>query len=130
MVRTAGPISLKTSSAAVEGAESYENRSRRGPAVPAFEPETIIVSSTDGRDHNHHGFTMWLVGGGVKGGMTYGETDEFGFKASLNKMHVHDLHATILHLLGLDHKRLTFRHAGRDFRLTDVYGRIVREILS
>ncbi len=98
--------------------------------MPAFEPETIIVSSTDGRDHNHHGFTMWLAGGGVKGGMTYGETDEFGFKASLNKMHVHDLHATILHLLGLDHKRLTFRHAGRDFRLTDVYGRIVREILS
>jgi hypothetical protein len=73
---------------------------------------------------------MWLAGGGVKGGMTYGETDEFGFKAAVDRMHVHDLHATILHLLGLDHEQLTFRHAGRDFRLTDVYGRVVREILS
>jgi hypothetical protein len=73
---------------------------------------------------------MWLAGGGVKGGMTYGETDEFGFKAMVNKMHVHDLHATVLHLLGLDHEQLTYRHAGRDFRLTDVYGRVVREILA
>ncbi|HUP82241.1 MAG TPA: DUF1501 domain-containing protein, partial [Pirellula sp.] len=84
----------------------------------------------NGRDHNHHGFTMWLAGGGVKGGMTYGETDEFGFKAATNKVHVHDLHATILHLLGLDHERLTFRHAGREFRLTDVYGNVVRDILA
>ncbi|WP_164102843.1 DUF1501 domain-containing protein [Candidatus Laterigemmans baculatus] len=84
----------------------------------------------DGRDHNHHGFSMWMAGGGVKGGMTYGETDDFGFKAMVDKMHVHDLHATILHLLGLDHEQLTFRHAGRDFRLTDVYGRVVQDILS
>lgn len=83
-----------------------------------------------GRDHNHHGFTMWMAGGGVKGGMTYGETDEFGFKAAVNKVHVHDMHATVLHLLGLDHERLTYRHAGRDFRLTDVYGRVVHEIVS
>ena len=91
---------------------------------------TPTSENGNGRDHNHHGFTMWLAGGGVKGGMTYGETDEFGFKAATNKVHVHDLHATILHLLGLDHERLTFRHAGRDFRLTDVYGNVVRDILA
>jgi hypothetical protein len=91
---------------------------------------TPTSENGNGRDHNHHGFSMWLAGGGVKGGMTYGETDEFGFKATTDKVHVHDLHATMLHLLGLDHERLTFRHAGRDFRLTDVYGRVVREILS
>jgi hypothetical protein len=83
-----------------------------------------------GRDHNHHGFTMWMAGGGIKGGMAYGETDEFGFKASVDKVHVHDMHATVLHLLGLDHEQLTYRHAGRDFRLTDVYGRVVTEIIT
>ncbi len=91
---------------------------------------TPTSENGNGRDHNHHGFTMWLAGGGVRGGMAYGATDEFGFKAVENKMHVHDLHATILHLLGLDHERLTFRHAGRDYRLTDVYGRVVREIVA
>lgn len=91
---------------------------------------TPTSENGNGRDHNHHGFSMWLAGGGVRGGMTYGETDEFGFKAVENKMHVHDLHATVLHLLGLDHERLTYRHAGRDFRLTDVHGRVVREILA
>jgi hypothetical protein len=91
---------------------------------------TPTSENGNGRDHNHHGFSMWLAGGGVRGGMTYGETDDFGFKAAVDKMHVHDLHATILHLLGLDHERLTFRHAGRDFRLTDVYGRVVREIIG
>jgi hypothetical protein len=91
---------------------------------------TPTSENGNGRDHNHHGFTMWMAGGGVKGGMTYGETDEFGFKAVVDKVHVHDLHATILHLLGLDHQRLTYRHAGRDFRLTDVYGRVVHEIIS
>lgn len=91
---------------------------------------TPTSENGNGRDHNHHGFSMWLAGGGVKGGMTYGETDEFGFKAMENKVHVHDLHATMLHLLGLDHERLTYRHAGRDYRLTDVHGRVVREILS
>ncbi len=91
---------------------------------------TPVSENGNGRDHNHHGFTMWMAGGGVKGGMSYGETDEFGFKAVVDKMHVHDLHATILHLLGLDHEQLTYRHAGRDFRLTDVYGRVVKEIIA
>jgi uncharacterized protein (DUF1501 family) len=91
---------------------------------------TPTSENGNGRDHNHHGFTMWLAGGGIKGGLTYGETDEFGFKAEVNRMHVHDLHATILHQLGLDHERLTFRHAGRDFRLTDVHGRVIGEILA
>ena len=83
-----------------------------------------------GRDHNPFGFTMWLAGGGVKGGLTYGSTDEYGYYAVENKVHVHDLHATILHLLGLDHKRLTYRFSGRDMRLTDVAGEIVRPILA
>jgi hypothetical protein len=83
-----------------------------------------------GRDHNHWGFSVWLAGGGVKGGMAYGATDEFGYKAVENPVHVHDLHATLLHLLGFDHERLTYRHAGRDFRLTDVSGRVVKAILA
>jgi hypothetical protein len=83
-----------------------------------------------GRDHNSDGFTMLLAGGGVKRGLAYGATDEFGFKAVENPVHVHDLHATVLHLLGLDHKRLTYRYSGRDFRLTDVYGNLVAGILS
>src|SRR5207342_2797634 len=87
---------------------------------------TSTSESGDGRDHNHWGFTTWLAGGGVKGGTTYGETDEFGFRAVANKVHVHDLHATILHLLGIDHERLTYRFGGRDFRLTDVYGEVVK----
>ncbi len=91
---------------------------------------TPVTENGDGRDHNPHGFTMWMAGGGVRGGMGYGSTDDFGFKAVENRMHVHDLHATILHLLGIDHERLTFRHAGRDFRLTDVHGKIAKEILA
>ncbi len=91
---------------------------------------TPTSENGNGRDHNHHGFTMWMAGGGVKGGITYGETDEFGFKAVEDKVHVHDLHATILHLLGLDHERLTYRHAGRDFRLTDVYGQVIQKIIA
>jgi len=83
-----------------------------------------------GREHNPNGFTMWMAGGGVKKGLVYGETDEFGYHAVDGKIHLHDLHATILHLLGLDHERLTYRYAGRDFRLTDVYGRVVREVLA
>ncbi len=83
-----------------------------------------------GRDHNHYGFSVWLAGGGVKGGTAYGATDDFGFKATENPTSVHDLHATILHLLGLDHERLTYRYAGRDFRLTDVSGSVVRDILA
>ncbi len=83
-----------------------------------------------GRDHNHYGFTVWLAGGGVRGGTVHGATDEFGFKAVENPTSVHDLHATMLHLLGFDHERLTFRYAGRDFRLTDVHGRVLREIVA
>lgn len=91
---------------------------------------TPTSENGDGRDHNHHGFSMWMAGGGVRGGMTYGETDDFGFRAVQNKVHVHDLHATILHLLGLDHERLTFHHSGRDYRLTDVYGRVVKDVIA
>jgi hypothetical protein len=84
----------------------------------------------NGRDHNHYGFTMWMAGGGVKGGTVYGATDEFGFKAVENPVHVHDLHATILYLLGFDHEKFTYRYAGRDFRLTDVHGRVVHELIA
>jgi len=83
-----------------------------------------------GRDHNPYGFTMWLAGGGVKGGTIFGATDEYGYFAVENKVHVHDLHATILHLLGLDHTRLTYRFSGRDMRLTDVQGNVIHEILA
>jgi hypothetical protein len=83
-----------------------------------------------GRDHNHYGFSVWMAGGGIRGGTAYGATDEFGFRAVENRTSVHDLHATILHLLGFDHERLTYRHAGRDFRLTDVYGNVIRGILA
>jgi hypothetical protein len=91
---------------------------------------TSTSESGDGRDHNHWGFTAWLAGGGVRGGTAFGATDEFGFRAVSDKVHVHDLHATVLHLLGIDHERLTFRYAGRDFRLTDVYGEVVRGVLA
>ena len=84
----------------------------------------------NGRDHNHHGFTMWLAGGGVRAGHVHGATDEFGFKAVKDPVHVHDLHATLLRLLGFDHEAFTFRHAGRDYRLTDVHGRVVRELIA
>ncbi|MBX3451978.1 MAG: DUF1501 domain-containing protein [Planctomycetaceae bacterium] len=84
----------------------------------------------NGRDHNHWGFTCWLAGGGVKGGTVYGATDEFGFQAVENKVHVHDLHATMLRLMGFDHERLTYRFAGRDFRLTDVHGRIIEDLIA
>jgi hypothetical protein len=91
---------------------------------------TPTSENGDGRDHNHWGFTMWLAGGGVRGGMAHGASDEFGFRAVDNRVHVHDLHATILHLLGFDHTRLTYRHAGRDFRLTDVHGEVVTPIIA
>lgn len=84
----------------------------------------------NGRDHNHYGFTVWMAGGGVRGGYVHGATDETGFQAVENKVHVHDLQATILHLLGFDHERLTYRYAGRDFRLTDVHGKVVRELVG
>jgi len=90
---------------------------------------TPTAQGNDGRDHNPHAFSMWLAGGGVKGGMTYGATDDYGYYAVENKVHMHDLHATILHLLGLNHEKLTYKYAGRDFRLTDVYGNVVKDIL-
>jgi hypothetical protein len=89
-----------------------------------------IYNKNDGRDHNNLGFTAWLAGGGVQGGLRYGLTDELGDKSVENKVHLHDLHATLLHLLGLDHERLTYRYGGRDFRLTDVHGHVVRDILA
>ena len=88
------------------------------------------LPSLSGRDHNHYGFTMWLAGGGARGGHVHGATDELGFAAVEDKVHVHDLHATMLHLLGFDHEKLTYRYAGRDFRLTDVHGRVVEELLA
>ncbi|MFN5586880.1 MAG: DUF1501 domain-containing protein [Planctomyces sp.] len=91
---------------------------------------TPVSEGSNGRDHNNHGFSVWLAGGGVKGGMAYGATDEFGFAAQENKVHVHDLHATMLHLMGIDHEKLTYRYSGRDFRLTDVHGRVVSDILA
>ncbi len=91
---------------------------------------TPFAQGSDGRDHNPFGFTIWMAGGGIKGGVSYGETDEFGYKAVHNRLTIHDLHATMLHLLGIDHEKLTFRFSGRDIRLTDVHGEIVREILT
>ena len=100
----------------------------RTPTVELPKPGSN-AGKINGRDHNHWGFSMWMAGGGVKGGTVYGATDEFGFRAAENPVHVHDLHATILHLLGFDHERLTFRHAGRDFRLTDVHGSVVKDLI-
>lgn len=98
--------------------------------TPAVEIPIGSSSPPTGRDHNHHGFTVWLAGGGVRGGFAYGNTDEFGYQAVENRVHVHDLHATMLHLLGFDHERLTYRHAGRDFRLTDVHGTVIDDVIS
>lgn len=91
---------------------------------------TPVAQGDDGRDHNPQGFTMWLAGAGIKPGIRHGKTDDYGYYAVENKVHLHDLHATILHLLGLDHLKLTYKYAGRDFRLTDVYGEVVHEILA
>ena len=97
----------------------------RTPAV-----ELVNGKPGGGRDHNHWGFTVWLAGGGIRGGMAYGATDDFGYRAVENPVHVHDLHATILHLLGFEHTQLTYRHAGRDYRLTDVHGEVIRGVLA
>jgi uncharacterized protein (DUF1501 family) len=91
---------------------------------------TIKLETPPGRDHNAKGFTTWLAGGGVKGGIAYGATDELGYMAAENKVHIHDLHATILRLLGFDHEKLTYRYNGRDFRLTDVYGSVVKGVIA
>ncbi|MDF1860120.1 MAG: DUF1501 domain-containing protein [Verrucomicrobiales bacterium] len=102
----------------------------RTPTVELPTPGSNAANTKLGRDHNHHGFTMWMAGGGVKSGFQYGKSDDFGFKAVENRMHVHDLHATILHLLGFDHEKLTYRYAGRDFRLTDVHGEVFHDLLA
>ena len=85
---------------------------------------------SDGRDHNHKGYTLWMAGGGVKGGQAFGRTDDYGYEAVEDPVHVHHWHATILHLLGLDHEKLTFRYAGREMRLTDVKGKVVTGLLA
>jgi hypothetical protein len=90
----------------------------------------IVQKGGTGRDHNPHAFTTWMAGGGVKGGVHYGATDEIGHKAVENRVTINDLHATILHLLGIDHEKLTYRHNGRDFRLTDVAGTVVKDIVA
>src|SRR3984885_1145059 len=91
---------------------------------------TPVSESGDGRDHNPYGYTMFVAGGGFKAGLAYGATDEFGFKATVNPVSIHDLHATLLNQLGVDHTKLTYRYAGRDFRLTDVYGDVVTDVLA
>jgi hypothetical protein len=91
---------------------------------------TPISQAGDGRDHNPYGYSMWMAGGGVKGGMAYGATDDYGYFAVENRMHIHDLHATIMHILGMDHKRLTYFYGGRNFRLTDVAGEVALQILA
>lgn len=101
----------------------------RTPTVELPKPGSN-AGKVNGRDHNHHGFTVWMAGGGVKSGYVHGATDPFGFQAVENPVHVHDLHATMLHLLGFDHEKLTYRYAGRDFRLTDVHGKVVTPLIA
>jgi uncharacterized protein (DUF1501 family) len=88
------------------------------------------LGSKPGRDHNPNAFTYWMAGGGVKGGVSYGESDEIGYAAAVDRVHVNDIHATILHLLGLDHERLTYKYNGRDFRLTDVAGKVIKKVIA
>jgi len=91
---------------------------------------TPASQGSNGRDHNHWGFSVWLAGGGIRGGMTYGATDDFGYRATEKRTHPHDLHATLLHLMGIDHEQLTYRYGGRDFRLTDVSGTVLHDIIA
>lgn len=98
--------------------------------TPSVEMNQNGAGASQGRDHNHWGFSLWMAGGGVRKGTIYGATDEFGFKAIENPVSIHDLHATMLHLLGFDHQRLTYRYAGRDFRLTDVHGRVIHDMIG
>jgi uncharacterized protein (DUF1501 family) len=100
----------------------------RTPSRELFDGQ--MGRSDDGRDHNPHGFTMWMCGASTKPGYHHGTTDDYGYYAVKDPVSIHDLHATILHLMGIDHKRLTFHHSGRDYRLTDVYGEVVKAILA
>ena len=90
----------------------------------------MVQGGSDGRDHHPNAFTMWFAGGGIKPGLTMGESDEFGFNATADRVHVHDLHATLLHLLGFDHTKLTYKFQGRQYRLTDIHGNVVRKLLA
>jgi hypothetical protein len=101
----------------------------RTPAIQTAN-EAVGGGVVNGRDHNHYGFSIWLAGGGIKGGIKHGATDDFGYKAVEKPMHVHDLHATILYLLGIDHLKLTYPYSGREFRLTDTAGEVRHEIIS
>jgi uncharacterized protein (DUF1501 family) len=99
--------------------------------TPAIQTANEMVGSVvNGRDHNHYGFSLWMAGGGIKGGITHGATDDFGYKAVEKPVHVHDLHATILYLLGIDHLKLTYPYSGRDFRLTDTAGEVIHDIVA
>lgn len=91
---------------------------------------TPVAQGTNGRDHNPQGFSMWLAGGGARGGLAYGETDDYGYYSVRDRVHMHDLHATIMHLMGINHEQLTYRYAGRDFRLTDIYGKVVKDLIQ
>jgi uncharacterized protein (DUF1501 family) len=93
-------------------------------------PDSQNLGGQEGRDHNSQAFSMWLAGGGIKGGQNYGSTDEFGKAAVENKVHIHDLHATLLHLMGFNHKALTYRYNGRDFRLTDNFGNLIKPLMA
>nr|MDP9114584.1 DUF1501 domain-containing protein [Acidobacteriota bacterium] len=100
--------------------------------TPAIQTANEMVGGgvVNGRDHNHYGFSLWMAGGGIKGGITHGATDDFGYKAVEKPTHVHDLHATILYLLGIDHLKLTYPYSGRDFRLTDTAGEVIHDIVA
>ena len=100
------------------------------PSTPTAQTQNPSYTDSVGRDHNPFGFTMWMAGGGSKPGIQYGATDEYGYFAVENKVHMHDLHATMLHLLGMDHKQLTFPYSGRDMRLTDVAGNVMHDLLG
>ena len=121
----------RASGAAACGAHGASPRhTHAAEPVPRTCTVRVTAPGAAGREHHHQCFSSWLAGGGVKSGITHGKTDEYGYFAVEDKVHVHDLHATILHLMGFDHERLTYRHGGRDYRLTDVHGHVVRPILA
>jgi uncharacterized protein (DUF1501 family) len=130
LIFTAALVALDATRAGAQPAPDHFFETKIRPVLTTEFGRTPVSESGDGRDHNPYGFSMFMAGGDVKGGMTYGATDEFGFKAVENRVSIHDLHATILHQLGIDHEKLTYRYAGRDFRLTDVFGDVVTDILA
>ena len=131
--RDHGPLAMGMSHGAAALIKDLKQRGMLEDTLVVWGGEfgrTPIAQGTNGRDHNPQGFTTWLAGGGVKPGMAYGNTDDYGYYAVENRVHMHDLHSTMLHLLGIDHKKLTYKYAGRDFRLTDIYGEVVHDILA